>query len=252
MKSIFLWKEIIPSPVKGFSTVTGKTKIAVPLLVVILIAAAGSFILLPVITSDSYSKALVRVQTSILAERGTEMSAEQTEQLNEQLSSGSMRKVNSITTIGGAIFVYVLMIFFSVLILKLICIIFREKPEFRLLLRIIIFIAIFSAVQMLLKNLITAVSDYNRILSRVQTSEDLQWALNSPVSLAVLFSPSSLNNTLYTLIDTVTDIFNWLYYGYLYAALRGAAELKSSRALAVTLVFAALSIGVSLLMTAVV
>ena len=250
MKNTFkLWTEIFSSPSKGFSELNGSTTIALPLIIVLILVLAGSAILIPVLSSDAYTSAISRVQINTLKERGTEITDEQIDMMEQQLQSGSVKTITLLSSTAGAVIGYIAITVISVLILKLILLIFKEKAAFKLLFRIIIFIAVISALQMIIKNLITAVTDFERVLSHVQTTSDLQYALSSPVSLAVIFSPGKLNTSVYYLIDSFTDIFNWLYYGFLYTGLKYACGINGKKALGATIVFAVLMVAVGFVFT---
>ncbi|MBI9105328.1 MAG: hypothetical protein JEZ04_01205 [Spirochaetales bacterium] len=252
MNSVKLWAQIIPSPIQGFSKVDSTTKIALPLIIILLLSAAASMMLIPIQSSDAYADAIMRVQISNMQEKGTELSTEQIELMEQQLTSGNMKTFTIVGSVVGGVFGFALMLAVSVFLLKLFTVISKEKISLKLLLRIMVFIALISVVQMILKTFITVITDYERILSRVQETADLQYALTSPVSLAVLFDPGKIGSTLYYLIDALTDIFNWLYYGYLFAALRGAAGLSTSKALKITIAAAVVMIAVGLAFTMVV
>lgn len=250
MKKTFkLWADILSSPSKGFAGVTVSTPIALPLIIVLILVLAGSALLLPILSSDAYSNALSRVQINTMKERGTDMTEEQIEMMEQQMQSGSMKTITLLTSTAGAVIGYFAMTILSVLILKLILLIFKEKPAFKLLFKMIIFIAAISVVQMILKNVITVITDYERVLSRVQYTADLQYALSSPVSLAAIFSPGKLSASMYYIVDALTDIFNWLYYGFLYAGLKYAGGINGKKALTVTIIFAVLTLGLAFMLT---
>jgi hypothetical protein len=244
--SISLWGQIIPSPIKGFSNVNKETGVALPLIVVLLLVLASSMLLIPILSSDAYTDAMVRAQINSMQEKGTELSTEQIELMSQQFTSGNVKTITLLTSIIGGVFGYVLMLVVSVFLLKLFTVIAKEKISLKLLLRILVFVAIISVLQMLIKNFITVFTDYERILSRVQNTSDLQYALSSPVSLAAIFTPGKISTSLYFLIDAITDIFNWLYYGYLFAGLKAAAGLSTSKALKITIISAIVMIAITL------
>ena len=252
MNSIKLWGAIIPSPVSGFSNMDEKTKIALPLILILLLAAVSNLMIVPIITSGEYSDALIRTQISSMQEKGTQLSAEQIEAMSDQLTSDSMKTITVLSSVIGGLFGYALMLAVSIFILKLFTVIAKEKVSLKLLFRIIIFIALISIVQIILKNVITLTTDYGRFLSRVQTTSDLKYALTSPVSLAALFNPAKVGAVFYYLIDTFTDVFNWLYYGYLYAGLRGAAGLSKAKSLKITIISALVMVAIGLVMVMIV
>ena len=253
MKKTFkLWADIIGSPSKGTAALTETSPVALPLVIILVLSIAASAMLIPILSSDAYTDALTRVQISTMKERGTEMSQEQIAAMEQQLQSTSVKRITIISSTAGAAIAYIVMLLVSVLLLKLIIAIFKEKASFKLLFRIMVFLAIISMVQMIVKNGITIVSDYSRVLSRVTNTGELQHALTSPVSLGILFSPSKINASVYYLIDAFTDIFNWIYYLYLYAAMRNAVGIDKKKAVAVTIVSAVVMIGIGFIITLIV
>ena len=250
MKKTFkLWTGIFSSPTKGFTELTTSSPVVIPLIVVLILTIAGTAMLFPVMSGDTYVEAMSRVQVNTLKERGTELTAEQVEIMEQQLQSSRVQTITRITSLGGGLIGFVVILFVQALILLILTRIVKEKPSFKLLFRLIVFLALVSVIQVIVKYGITLLSDYERMLSRVQYNADLQRVLNSPVSLAALFSPTKLNPTLYALIDYVTDIFNWIYHIYLFFGLRVAAGLNKNKALIVTLISAVLLLAVSLVMT---
>jgi len=51
-------------------------------------------------------------------------------------------------------------------------------------------------------------------------------------------------------LDAFTDIFNWLYYIFVYAGLTVSAKLTKKKALVLTIISAVLGIGIGLLAVA--
>ena len=250
MKKIFkLWSGIIGSPSKGFAELSGSSPVVLPLIMVLVLTALSIIMIMPIMSSDAYIDAMSRVQINTLSERGTELTDEQIDAMNQQMNSASMRTITLISSIGGGLVSFAVILLVQTLILMLLTRIVKDKASFKHLFRLIIFLALISVVQGIVKNGITLFSNYERLLSKVQTTADLQWAITSPVSLAVLFSPTKLNPSVYTLIDYCTDIFNWIYYVYLFFGLRFSAGLAKNKALTVTVISAVLMLVVSLAMT---
>ncbi len=247
--TISLWFSIFTSPESGFSKVNDKTKILLPVFIIIIFALIVSTLLIPILNSKAYSDAMVRVQLKVLEERGGVMSDSQKEQVSQSLNSPATKTISLIsTTIGGSI-AYLLTILLTVVLLKILTLIFREKPKFGHLFKIIVFVSVISIAQMLIKNIITLVTDYERVLAGVMTTADLQYALSSQISLAVLFSPGKTGTALIYLVDTLTDIFNWLYYGFVYAGLRYSCGIEHRKTLPITIIMAVLLIAVGLALT---
>ena len=82
------------------------------------------------------------------------------------------------------------------------------------------------------------------MLALVQTKEDLRMALQSPISLASLVSYEKVGTAGYMVIDALTDVFNYLYYGYLYMALRSLFGMEKRKALIAVIISAVIFIGI--------
>ena len=135
----------------------------------------------------------------------------------------------------------------NTLVVKLLAAIMKVITKFSLILKILIFISIISLVQSLIKSGITLSGDWARILNRVNDTTGLKLALSAPVSLAALFSIETLGSTGYFLMDALTDIFNWIYYIFLYAGLKVSAGLTKKHALKVTVITALVFLSIGLI-----
>ena len=245
-----LWKDIIINPFEGYKNVNDKTKILLPLLTIIALFLLSITMLVPIMLSDSYSEAIVRVQISTMADRGNEMSLEQQAAMADQMKSPMIRNITIASSYAGGLITFLLITLLVAFILKLIISsVKKEKVKFSLVFKIMLFATIVSMVQSLLKNGITLSGNWERILSRVTDTGSLQLALQSPISLAALFDPAKVGHSIYMLIDAFTDIFNWIYYVLLYAGLKIATELEKKQALIITIVIALISIAVGLAIT---
>lgn len=238
MKSLLLWKKIIVSPFSGYGELKKETPVLIPLLILLLLMVLSILMLFPVFQSEAYGKAVIQVQIDTLAKKGQELSLEQQEALKEQLTSPTMRTITRVSSIAGGLVTFLGIMLLSALLLKLLFLIFREETTFKLCFKILVFTGIISVAQGLVKNLITITGNWERLLYQVQDTQGLKTALQSSVSLAALFSVETLGKIGFYLVDTLTDIFNWIYYIFIYAALRMSAGLEKNKALKVTLIFA--------------
>lgn len=251
MKNTFvLWKEIIANPFEGYKGVNDNTGILLPVLSIILLFIISVSMMLPILVSEPYADAVVRTQISAMAERGNEMSLEQQTAMAEQMSSPMFRNITIASSYGGGLIGLIVITLLVTLILKLIVSsVKKEKVKFSLVFKIIIFALIVGMVQSIVKMGITLAGDWPRILARVNDAAGLQQALQSPVSLAALFDRATVGNTVYTLINSLTDVFNWIYYLFIYAGLRSALVIEKKPALIVTVVIALISIAVEVIFT---
>jgi hypothetical protein len=251
MKNTFiLWKHIISNPFEGYGKLNGGTKVFPPLLVIIVLFLLSLVIMIPMQNSDVYSDAVVRIQTAVMADQGNEMSAEQQTAMAEQMKSPMVRNITIVSTFVGGLFSFMAITLLMALFMKLIAGGFKkESVKFALIFKIILFASIVSMVQSLLKMGITVTGDWQRALSRVNSAAELQFALQSPISLAALFDPVQMGRQVYFLIDYVTDIFNWIYYIFIYAGLKVAVGLEKKQALIATILVALISMAVALAFT---
>lgn len=247
MGFIRIWKNIISNPFEGFSELSNETKWFLPLLALLILLLVSIALIIPLMQSEEYTSALVRATVSGQAEKGTEMSTEQQTAMSEQLSSPMMKKITIASALGGGVLTFVIVMLINTLLIKLFAAIMKEKVKFSLIFKILIFISIISVVQSLIKSGITLSGDWARILNRVNDTTGLKLALSAPVSLAALFSADTLGSTGYFLLDILTDIFNWIYYIFLYAGLKVSAGLTKKHALTVTVISAVVFIFIALI-----
>ena len=238
MGFIKIWKNIVSNPFEGFSEVKDETKWFLPLLILLILILISTALIIPLMQSDEYIGALVRATISQQAEKGVEMSKEAQTAMADQLGSPLMKKITIASALGGGTITFVIIMLINTLVIKLLTAIMKEKTKFSLILKILIFISIISIVQSLIKSGITLSGDWTRILSRVNDTTGLKLALSAPVSLAALFQVDTLGSTGYFLLDALTDIFNWIYYIFLYAGLKVSAGLTKKHALIVTVITA--------------
>jgi len=251
MKStLILWKEIIGNPFSGYKKLGDDTKLFLPFLIIVILFLLSLAMMIPMQSSDVYSDALVRIQQAAMSERGTEMSAEQVEAMSRQMRSPMVRNITTASTFVIGLISYIGITLLIALFLKLISGGLRkESVKYSLVLKIMLFAAIVTMVQSLVKMGITVTGDWQRALARVNTSTDLQFALQSPISLAAFFDPASMGRQVFYIVDYLTDIFNWIYYIFLYAGLRSSLAMDKGKALTATVLIAVISIVVSLLFT---
>lgn len=251
MKNTFiLWKEIIANPFEGYAKVNDTTKVIWPLLTIILLFIISISMMVPMMTSEAYGDATVRTQIAAMAERGSEMSAEQQAAMAEQMKSPMVRNITIASAYVGGLIAFMGITLIVALILKLIVSgVKKDKIKYSLVLKVILFASAVSMVQSLVKTGITISGDWERALARVTNGADLQLALQSPISLAAILDPANMSRQLYFLIDYVSDIFNWIYYIFLYAGLKAAIGLEKKPALIITIAIAVISLVIALLFT---
>ena len=233
-----IWKNIISSPFEGFAQVNDETKWFLPLIAILILIFLSIALTIPIMQSDEYIGALVRATVSQQTEKGVEMSLEQQTAMSEQLNSPIIKKITIASALGGGIITFVIIMLLTALFIKLLSAIFKNKVKFLLIFKILIFISIISIVQSLVKSGITLSGDWTRILNKVTDMAGLKQALSASVSLAALFSVDKIGSNGYFLLDTLTDIFNWIYYIFLYIGLQVSAGLTKNHALKVTVISA--------------
>lgn len=237
--TILLWKNIISNPFEGYRGVNDSTKVLFPLLIVIVLFAVSISLIIPLMVSESYGDALVRIQVNTMMEKGTEMSLEQQEAVAGNIKSPMVRNITVVSAyVAGLLFIFIIMVIISFILKVVASAVKREPVKFLLIFKILLFASLISMVQMSLKSGIALTGNWQRALARVNDSAALQIALMAPVSLAALVDPLTVGPFIYTLIDSVTDVFNWIYYVFFYAGLRASVELQKKPALIITIVTA--------------
>jgi len=247
MNFIKVWKNILLNPFESFSEVNDDTKWFLPLVLILFLILISTSLLIPLMQSDEYVDALVRITTRQQVEKGIEMSAETQSAIKEQLESPLMKKITIASAMGGSIVVFIVIMLLNVLLIKILAAILKNKVKFSLIFKILIFASIIGIIQSLIKSGIALSGDWTGILNRVNDTIGLKLALSAPVSLVVFFSAGTLGSTGYFLLDVLTDIFNWIYYIFLYAGLKNSAGLTKKHALIVTIISALVFILIGLI-----
>lgn len=240
-----IWKEIISNPFKGFSLVEPKSKILLPTILMLLLSLAGTLVVQPIMQSKAYQKAMLEVQyNTIEKNQGSPVSEEMKQAIADQMNSPITKNITLISTYAGPIIGYLIFyLFLFSLVLKIITAIAKEKVAYGHLFRILVFAGIVGIVQVLLKNVIALTGNWQSQLATVTSAGELGYAITAPVSLAALTTPASIGKMPYYLLDTFTDIFNWLSYVFIYAGLVSSAKIAKNKALIVTIIYAVLGIG---------
>jgi len=249
MKTLTLWKEIITSPSRGYAKLKKDSPLVLPLVTVLVLLTLSIALILPILQNSSYLEAAGRVQIQTLTEKGQTVSREQEQAIMEQMSSPTVRTVTLVSALAGGVITFVVMTLVSALLLKLFVRAFRGSVSYGLAFRILIFTALIAMIQALIKNAITLSGNWESALRRIADADGLQSVLQSPISLAVLTGQETLGKLGYYLLDTLTDIFNWIYYVFIFFAVRMSAGMEKKPALGVTLVFAGCSILIGGVMT---
>jgi len=249
MKTLTLWKEIITSPSRGYAELKKDSPLVLPLVTVLVLLTLSIALILPILQNSAYLEAAGRVQIQTLTEKGQTVSREQEQAIMEQMASPTVRTITLVSALAGGLITFVVMTLVSALLLKLFVLAFRGRIAYGLAFRILVFTALIAMVQALIKNGITLSGNWESALRRITDADGLQAVLQSPISLAVLTSPETLGKPGYYLLDTLTDIFNWIYYIFIFFAVRMSAGMEKKPALGVTLVFAGCSILIGGIMT---
>jgi hypothetical protein len=244
-----IWKSIIANPFSGYRQVTKDTRIAWPIIFLLLLVAVSTSLILPITASPVYFSAAARAQRTMLAARGMDLDEAQLEALEEQLASPATRAITNVTTYVGGLLVYLIVLMVVALIVKALTAVVGAPVTYRQVLAIVVFASVVSAVQGLVKAGITLAGGWQSALRSANDAEDLRLALQSSLSLALVVPYASLGKIGFVLLDAATDIFNWIYYVFIYAGLTSSAGLRKPQALMVTLVTGVLFLGVSVLLS---
>ena len=248
MNTFQIWKSIISNPFKGYEKVGKQTRILLPLLVILILVTVNLLILTPIMQSSAYTSALVKVQMIKMNEKGMGSSVSR-EDLEKQLSAPLTKRITLISSFAGGIITYTAVLFLSAFLIWLLSLLLKDKKNYKIILKILIFAGLVSTLQGIVKSTIVATGDWERILHQVRTIEDFSLALQAPTSFAALINPAKSGMPLYILIDSVTDIFNWIYYIFIFAGLSSALKMEKQIALKITVLYAVLSIAVGIAAT---
>ncbi len=236
------WKQIIFNPKDGYKNITEETKIFVPIIVVLVILIVSISVSLPIITSKTFLKASIDIQIAKMEKKGTTLSEQQLDAMNKYSNSKISKIIAVAGSYVGGIVVYLLIFVIGAFVLLILSRIFRCKDiSYRLILRIIVFTAIITTVQGLIKILIVYFSDWQTAVKTARTIGDLKNALAANLSAAAFFDPKSMNRVLFYIIDYFTDIFNIIYFVFIFYGLSIAGKIKENRALVITIVYAVLA-----------
>lgn len=244
-----LWMSIIANPFKGYQGLRDETKILLPLLVLILMVLLTPLLIQPITDSQAYKEAVLKVQyAAIEKQQGSPLSEEMKETYREQLSSSSVQTISKVSMFVSSLLIFLVMLLGFSLVLFIISKIMGYSTRFSLFFKILVFASILTVFQNLLTNLITLTGDYETTLRTVRSATDLQYALASPISLAVFFDPGQLGKIPYFFLDTLTGIFTWLFYIFIYAGLTISAKISKNRALIMTIIAGVLAVGIQTLL----
>lgn len=249
--SFALWLDIITNPFSGFRAINEKTRIALPLALVLVASMLSSLLLQPIMSSKVYESAILDIQIAAIEKKqGGTMSEEMKASYSAQLSSPMVKTITKVSSIVGAPIGYAILIFASALILLIVSALMKEKRKFGIFLRILVFAMIVTVVQTLLKNIITLTGDWESALKAAGNAMELGRALSAPISLASITTSGDISPSAYFLLDGLTDIFNWLYYIFVYAGLTACAGIQKNKAIILTVVIAVIGMGIGFLSVA--
>jgi hypothetical protein len=246
-KSVALWPEIVMNPSTGFAQVGKETKIALPVILLLISILVTIALMLPMMLSDPYAEALARVQLSVLAERGTQLSEEQSAAMAQQLRSPAVRGITVASALVVGTITYVLMLLFSTLVLKIVAAAAKqEEAGFGVLFKVMVYSGVFGVVQRLAKDVVIMTGNWERALRKVGDTDGLKEVLQAPLSAAMFFDHETLGDAGFYVLDAVTDPFNWLTFIFVYFGVRYAAEMTKGSAFAAVVLSAAVYVGVGL------
>ncbi|ADN02872.1 YIP1 family protein [Spirochaeta thermophila] len=231
------WKQVLFDPFNGFKDVSVGTKVGMPTLMCALLAMVITALLVPVMTHPAYQEALVRMQVQTLEAMGQELSEAQVSQMEQQLSSPGIRTWSIVSSVvGSGISVVVGLLLVGVLVwvgarVGGVAVRFRHAYA----------VGVFAYPVLLLGSLIREIlvvsADPYALFRNVRTSLDLGYALQPPLSLAAVLTPSDLGHVGYALVNAATDIFSILYLVLLYAGLVSSVGVPRRKAVLVTVLF---------------
>jgi len=230
------WKNILFSPKEGFREIDENTRIFVPIVIVLAISLIAVSFMIPIITSHVYLQKGVNIQ---LEKMGKNVSSGAVEQANKSVESNFTKIITIAGAYIGSIASYLLIFYAGALVLLLLVKIFKGgNVSYKLLLRIVIFAAIITSFQGLIKVLIVYFSDWQNAVAAATTAGGLKNAVQSSLSLAVFLDPKSTGKLLFFIVDYFTDIFNIIYFVFIYYGLVSAGKIIENKSAGITIVYA--------------
>lgn len=233
------WKNILFSPKEGFKGIDENTKLVAPIVIVLVVSLIAVSFMIPIITSHVYLQKSVSIQ---LQKLGKSASKAALEQANKSVESGITKIIAIAGAYIGSIATYLLIFYAGALVLWLLVIIFKGGGvSYKLLLRIVIFSALITSFQGLINVLIVYFSDWKSAVEAAATTSDLKNAIQSSLSLAVFLDPKTAGKLFYSFVDYFTNIFNIIYYIFIYYGLVSAGKIKENKSVSITVLYALLA-----------
>ena len=233
------WKNVLFNPKDGFKEINENTRIFVPIIIVLVISLIAVSIMIPIITSRIYLQKSVAIQ---LAKMGKNAATSAVEQANKSVESKTTKIIAISGAYIGSIVTYLLIFYAGALVLFLLVKIFKGgNVSYKLLLRIVIFAALITAFQGLIKVLIVYFSDWQSAVAASTTMSDLKSAIQAPLSLAVFLDSQTAGKVLYFIVDYFTDIFTIIYFVFIHYGLVSAGRITKDKSIGITIVYALFS-----------
>ena len=243
--SLALWGRIIANPFVGYAQVKKDTKVAGPLVCLLVLVAATTTLMLPITRSEEYAAASLRLQQEQLRKLGVAPDASQLEAMRTQMESPAARALAIVFAYLGGLLGYIGTLLVVAALMRLLVVAARGTTTLGLLYRVLVFAGIVTMVQGLLKAGIVLAGDWRSALGQVRSARDLGTAIQASLSLTLLIPAASLGRFGSVLVDGATDVFNLVHYLFIYAGLRSAVGLKRGQALVVTIASAVVYLGIA-------
>lgn len=248
-ETLVLWKDIISSPREGFGRLENKTKIILPLLILFVLLAGSGLLQIPLVTSEVYSRAMIKIGAAQAEKMGVEMTDEMLEAIEKQQSSPLQRTIVMVSIIVVPIITLLLVMLLETLFLLVACKILKAEITFQLLFKMLIFISLFRVLGTLLNYVFLFLSDWKSALAAVTTTVEYQDALVSEFSLAAFLDRQALGNQLFFAIDYLTNIFMILYYVFCALGLKTVAKISLKQSVIVIIILAVVSMFLGMIST---
>ena len=230
------WKNVLFNPKDGFKEIDENTKIFVPIIIVLVISLIAVSFMIPIITSRIYLQKSVDIQLAKMRKSALPAAVERA---NKSVESKTTKIIAISGAYIGSIATYLLIFYAGALVLLLLVKIFKGgNVSYKLLLRIVIFAALITDFQGLIRVLIVYFSDWQSAVAASTTTGDLKSAVQSPLSLAVFLDPRTAGKVLYFIVDYFTDIFNIIYFILIYNGLVSAGKITKNKSIGITVVYA--------------
>ena len=227
------------NPGESLKKLKPDTKITGAIWSIVLLVIVSGVIMLPIITSHDYYDALYRIVIRQQADSGKDLGEKEKIQIKDYLHSGINKTIQIFSHFAGklvSVFLYYLL-FYS-LILWGLSSLFKINIGFSYSFKIMVCLYIIFCLELILISIMVVVSDWKPLLANAKNMKDFTSVLMAYTSLAVIWDMSEIGVVPFYLLNYLTNIFIYIYFGYFYLVLTGSVNIEKKLAIKMTIIFA--------------